>query len=163
MRWCTADLCDHHIDELQVAEPLFQAYGGRPAFRGPAVTLAVFEDNSLVREALEGPGDGQVLVVDGAGSVRCALVGDMLAQIAIDNGWAGIVVHGAVRDSRVISQMPLGLRALATCPRKSVKRGQGRRDTEVTFAGVSIRSGDWIYVDEDGLLVAPRELSLPNP
>lgn len=163
MRWCTADLCDHYIEELQVAEPLFLPYGGRPAFRGPAVTLAVFEDNSLVREALEGPGDGQVLVVDGAGSRRCALVGDMLVRLAIDNGWAGIVVNGAIRDSGVIAQMPLGLRALSTCPRKSVKRGKGQRDTEVNFAGVSIRSGDWIYADEDGLLVAHRELSLPTP
>jgi len=159
MNWTTADLCDDHIEELQIAEPVFRSYGGRQSFSGPASTLAVFEDNSLVRQACESPGDGQVLVVDGGGSLRCALVGDLLAKLAIENGWAGIVVNGAIRDSGPIGAMPIGIRALATCPRKSLKRGQGERNVILAFAGVNIAPGAWIYADQDGIVVAPRSLS----
>jgi regulator of ribonuclease activity A len=160
MAWTTADLCDSFIEELQVAEPLFKSFGARPAFCGPAATLRVLEDNSLVRQALESPGKGRVLVVDGGGSLRCALVGDMLAKLAIDNGWAGALINGPIRDSKIIGTMPLGIRALGSCPRKSVKLGAGERDVAVQFAGLSIQPGDWIYADEDGVLVASRELPL---
>lgn len=160
MDWCTADLCDSFSDELQIAQPLFQAYGGLARFHGPATTLQVFEDNSLVREAFESPGPGRVLVVDGGASLRCALVGDMLAKLAIDNGWAGAIVNAPIRDSKVIGQMAIGIRALGTCPLKSVKLGAGERELTVEFAGVSIKPGDWVYADEDGIVIAPRELPL---
>jgi regulator of ribonuclease activity A len=160
MNWTTADLCDSFSDELQVAQPLMRAFGGLASFCGPAFTVKVYEDNSLVREALESPGLGRVLVVDGAGSLRCALVGDMLAKLAVDNGWAGAVINGPIRDSKTIGSMPLGIRALATCPLKSVKLGAGNREVPVHFAGVSINPGDWVYADEDGLVVAARELPL---
>ena len=160
MDWSTADLCDGFSDELQVAEPLFLAYGGISSFCGPAATLKVFEDNSLVRQAFESPGLGRVLVVDGAGSLRCALVGDMLAKLAIDNGWSGAIINAPIRDSKLIGTMELGLRALGTCPLKSVKLGAGEKDLPVNFAGVTIKPGDWVYADEDGLVVASRELPL---
>jgi len=160
MDWCTADLCDSFSEELQIAQPLFRAYGGTASFYGPAATVRVFEDNSLVREAFESDGQGRVLVVDGAGSLRCALVGDMLAKLAIDNGWAGAIVNAPIRDSRVIGEMPIGIRALGTCPLKSVKLGAGEKELPVQFAGVSIRPGDWVYADEDGIVIATRELPL---
>jgi regulator of ribonuclease activity A len=118
------------------------------------MTLKVFEDNSLVRQALEGPGEGRVLVVDGGGSLRCALVGGMLGQLALDNDWAGIVVYGCVRDTEELNGMALGIRALQAHPRKSHKRGVGDSGLTVRFAGLTVRPGDWIYADEDGLLVS---------
>ena len=158
MVWSTADLCDRFMGELQVAEPLFERFGGKASFAGPATTLKVFEDNSLVRQAFESPGLGRVLVVDGGGSLRCALVGDMLAKLAIDNGWAGAIINGPIRDSKIIGRMPMGIHALGTCPRKSEKRGAGERELPLHFAGISIKSGDWVYADEDGIVVASREL-----
>lgn len=155
MNWTTADLSDAH--EVQVGEPVFRNYG-LPAFAGPCATLRVFEDNSLVRQALEKPGQGRVLVVDGGGSLRCALVGDLLAQLGVDNGWAGVVVHGCIRDSAAIAGMALGVKALQTNPRKSVKKGVGERDVTVTFAGLTIRPGDYLYSDADGILVAAAAL-----
>lgn len=156
MSWTTADLCDAH--EVLVGEPVFRNYGVE-SFCGPCATLRVFEDNSLVREALEQPGRGRVLVVDGGGSLRCALLGDMLAQLAVDNGWAGVVVNGCIRDSAAISRMSLGVKALQTHPRKSVKKGQGERDVEVSFAGLTLRPGDYLYSDADGILVASAALT----
>jgi len=158
MAWCTADLCDQFNQELQVAGPLFTRFGGITSFCGPVATLRVYEDNSLVRQALEGPGLGRVLVVDGGGSLRCALVGDMLAKLAVDNGWVGVIVNAPIRDSKVIGEMPIGIRALGTCPLKSVKLGAGEREVALTFAGVTVRPGDWVYADEDGIVVSSREL-----
>ena len=160
MDWCTADLCDSFSEELQIAQPLFRAYGGTARFYGPAATVKVFEDNSLVREAFESDGMGRILVVDGTGSLRCALLGDMLAKLAIDNGWTGAIVNAPIRDSKVIGKMPIGIRALGTCPLKSVKLGAGQRELPVQFAGVSIKPGDWVYADEDGIVIASRELPL---
>ncbi|MCB9649925.1 MAG: ribonuclease E activity regulator RraA [Deltaproteobacteria bacterium] len=157
MPFKTADICDQHA-EVQVADPVFRAFGRKVAFCGPAHTLRVFEDNSLVRAALETPGGGRVLVVDGGGSLRCALVGDRLAALAVENDWAGIVVHGAIRDSADIDGMALGVRALAANPRKSVKRGDGEAGLTVTFAGVRIAEGAWVYVDADGVLVSDHRL-----
>ncbi len=154
----TADLCDAHADALQIAEPLFADFGGHLAFHGPIATCRVFEDNSLVRAMLEEPGENSVLVVDGGGSLRCALVGDMLAQLACDNGWAGIIVNGCIRDSAAMAGMPVGVKALATHPLKSVKRGIGDRDVPVRFAGVDFRPGAWVYADADGIIVAETQL-----
>ena len=158
MTFSTADLCDANPDVVQVADPVLRAFGGTPAFCGGVATVRVFEDNVLVRAALGEPGKGRVLVVDGGGSLRCALLGDNVAALAHSSGWAGIVVHGCIRDSVAISTIPIGIRALATSPRKSDKRGEGKRDVVVSFAGVAFEPGAYVYADEDGLIVAPRVL-----
>ena len=158
MTFTTADLYDAHEHEVQVGQPVFHSYGGHSTFCGACATLKVLEDNSLVRQALEQPGQGRVLVVDGGGSLQCALVGDLLAQLAIDNGWAGLVVYGCIRDSVAMAIMPLGIKALQTTPRKSVKKGQGERDVTVTFAGLTIAPGNFLYSDPDGILVAESKL-----
>ncbi|MBI2388001.1 MAG: ribonuclease E activity regulator RraA [Deltaproteobacteria bacterium] len=148
----TTDLCDARPD-ARAAEPLFRDFGGQRAFAGAIATLAVFEDNSLVRTALEEPGQGRVLVVDGRGSLRCALLGGNLAALAEKNGWSGVVVFGAVRDAREIAATKIGVKALAAHPKKSEKRGAGSRDVEVTFAGVTFVPGHHLYADEDGIVV----------
>lgn len=163
MSFQTADLCDQHESllrdgSLRVAAPLFHAYGGRRSFHGPIATLKLFEDNSLVRTALESVGGGRVLVVDGGGSLRCALVGDQLARLGVTNGWAGVLVYGCIRDSRAIGEMDIGVLALATHPQKSVKRNVGEADLNVTFAGVSFRPGEHFYADEDGVIVSAQAL-----
>ena len=137
-----------------VAEPIFCSFGLRARFGGPVSTVRVFEDNVLVRAALEEPGEGRVLVVDGGGSLRCALLGDRLAALARDNQWAGVVVHGCIRDSAEIDGMDVGVRAMATHPRKSVKRGEGERDVPVAMAGIRIAPGEYLYADEDGVIVS---------
>jgi len=154
----TADLCDGHDDAVRVLSGGFGSFGGERMFRGQVTTLSVFEDNSLVRHALEEPGDGRILVVAGGGSERCALVGGNLGILAADNGWAGIVVDGCVRDAAELREATLGIRARGTCPRKSVKDGQGDRDVPVTVAGVNLTPGMWLWADEDGIVVADRDL-----
>lgn len=160
MSFATADLYDKYEEQLQIATPMFNDYGGKPQFSGPAATVKVFEDNSLVRGALEEPGDDKVLVVEGGGSMRCALLGDMLAELGIKNGWAGVIVYGCIRDSGVIGKMDIGVKALNTNPRKSVKKGQGERDVPVTFADITIEPGDFIYADEDGIVISKEKLDL---
>ena len=159
MSFATADLYDEHEEKLQIATPMFKDYGGKKKFSGPASTVKVFEDNSLVRAALEEPGNGRVLVVDGEASLRCALVGDMLAELGQKNGWQGIIVYGCIRDSAVIASIDLGVKALNTNPRKSVKKGIGERDVQVTFADVMIKPGDYIYADEDGIVISAEKLT----
>ncbi|MEJ2575444.1 MAG: ribonuclease E activity regulator RraA [Gammaproteobacteria bacterium] len=149
----TTDLCDQLGDAARVAAPLFRDFGGAIGFAGPISTVKCHEDNSLVRAALQEPGAGRVLVVDGGGSLRCALLGDMLAQFGVDNGWAGILVYGCIRDAGAIARMPIGVKALAAHPRKSVKRGIGERDVAVRFADVTFLPGDMLYADVDGVLV----------
>lgn len=157
MSFKTADLCDAHADVL-ICEPLFRSFGGKPRFSGQVVTIKCHEDNSLVKEAVNSPGEGRVLVVDGGGSKRCALLGDMLGAAAVKNGWAGIIVNGCVRDSADLQKMDLGVFALATHPLKSEKRGAGQRDVLVTIGGVRIAPGTFIYADEDGVIVSARDL-----
>jgi regulator of ribonuclease activity A len=159
MSFATADLCDQHDDKIRVTEPVFRNYGANVAFAGRIATAKVFEDNVLVRQALSENGEGRVLVVDGGGSLRCALVGDQLAILAQDNGWAGIVVYGCIRDSAAINAIPIGVRALATHPLKSVKKGAGDRDIPVTFAGVTFVPGQYLYADSDGVIVSPVDLN----
>ena len=149
----TADLCDERGDAAAVLEPGFHEYGGRSRFSGPVATLRVPEDNALVRSILSNPGQGRVLVVDGGGSRRCALVGGNLGALAEANGWAGVVVNGCVRDVAELRLCRIGVRALATHPRKSGKQGLGERDVELTFAGATIRPGDWLCADEDGIVI----------
>ncbi|HRE17857.1 MAG TPA: ribonuclease E activity regulator RraA, partial [Rhodocyclaceae bacterium] len=154
MTFKTPDLCDAFEADigktLRVVAPMFQRYGGKTAFSGRIVTLKIFEDNSLVREALGEPGTGKVLVIDGGGSLRCALVGDQLAILAQKNGWEGIVVYGCIRDSGDINDIAIGVRALNTHPQKSIKKGAGDRDIAVTFGGVTFHPGEWLYADDDG-------------
>ena len=155
MTYATSDLSDERPD-AQVCEPLFQLYGGRPSFAGPISTLKVFEDNAMVRDAVEQPGEGRVLVVDGGGSLRCALFGGNLAVLAAENGWAGVVVNGAVRDVDEIDAQPIGVRALAAVPRRSQKGlHSGQAGLPVVFAGVVFREGEWLSADRDGIVVLP--------
>lgn len=158
MPFQTADLCDAHESDIRVVAPMFRSFGGRRAFGGPIATLKIFEDNSLVRTALEQPGGARVLVIDGGGSLRCALVGDQLALLGVKNGWAGIVVYGCIRDSRPIAEMEIGVFALATHPLKTVKRGVGEADIPVTFGGVTFLPGHHVYADEDGVIVSGTPL-----
>lgn len=157
MDFSTADLCDDH-PEVQVLGPDFFDFGGRARFAGPVRTVEAPEDNSLVRKALAEPGEGAVLVVDGSGSTACALLGDQLAALAAENGWAGVVVFGYVRDREDLARIDLGVKALGTLPRKSEKLERGTLDEPVSFGGVVFRKGAWLYSDPDGLIVADERL-----
>ena len=161
--FATCDLCDTHEEKLAdgsliVFPPVFHPFGKRIAFAGPAATLKVFEDNVLVRAALETAGAGRVLVIDGGASLRCALVGGNLGVLAEKNGWAGILVYGCIRDSMEINQCDIGVRALATHPQRSIRKGLGEIDIRVSIAGVAVNPGDWIYADADGILVTRSAL-----
>jgi regulator of ribonuclease activity A len=134
-------------------------YGGRHAFAGPVSTVRCFEDNSRVKEAVESPGEGRVLVVDGGGSRRRALFGGNLGSAAVKNGWAGVIIYGCIRDSAELGLLNFGIRALGTMPLRSEKRGEGERDIPVRFAGATFRPGDYVYADEDGVIVAHRSLA----
>jgi regulator of ribonuclease activity A len=158
MSLMTTDLSDAHPD-AQVCDPLFRDFGGKKAFHGPIQTLKIFEDNALVRTALETPGQGRVLVVDAGGSMRCAVLGGNLGQLAVKNGWAGVVVNGCIRDAVEIAGLPVGVKALATHPRKSEKGlHSAHKDRIVAFAGVTFRPGAWLYADADGIVVSDQPI-----
>lgn len=158
--WTTPDLCDtHHPDRLVVVQPgLLRGFGGREAFSGAVETVACFEDNSHVKRFADEPGDGRVLVVDGGGSVRRALLGDVIAARFVENGWSGLVIHGAVRDVEILRDLDLGVQAIAPCPVRTEKRGLGDVGVAVTFGGATIRSGQWVYADANGVVVADAPL-----
>jgi regulator of ribonuclease activity A len=158
MDFSTADLCDAFPGGVQVAYPLFHDYGGIERFAGAVETVWVQDDNTLVRESLESPGAGRVLVVDGGGSLKCALVGGRLAGLAESNGWAGLIVNGCVRDVLETRQAQVGIRALNSMPMRSQKNGKGERGGQVSFAGVIFAPGRFVYVDRDGIVVAERDL-----
>lgn len=160
MKHSVPDLCDDFEDRLSVLEPLFRDFGGRERFSGPVSTVKCHEDNSRVKEALAEAGEGRVLVVDGGGSLRHALLGDMLAAMGAENGWSGVVVYGCVRDVEITRTIDLGLRAIAPHPVKSVKRGEGQRDVPVRFAGVTIQPGTVLYADANGLVLAEEDLGV---
>ena len=141
-----------------MADPVFRDWGGAASFAGPVVTLRVFEDNALVRQALETEGGGRVLVVDGGGSLRTALLGGNLAALADRNGWTGLVINGAVRDAAELASIPLGVKALAAAPRRSARTGAGERGVPVSFAGVTFVAGGYLYADGDGVIVSDRDL-----
>lgn len=155
-RWSTPDLCDKHGDVLRVLPPDFTDFGGREAFCGPVVTVACFEDNSRVKELAAEPGHGRVLVVNGGGSLRRALLGDQIALRAADNGWSGMVINGAVRDVEILRTVDLGVRALGAAPRRTDRRGFGAVDVQVTIGAITVRAGDHLYADASGIVVAPR-------
>jgi regulator of ribonuclease activity A len=155
----TTDLCDAHPDKVSVADPIgFTHFGGTKLFNGTIETVKCFEDNSLVRKALEQPGHGKVLVVDGGGSMRCALLGNMLGELGVKNKWNGIIVFGCIRDSAAMATLQLGVMALATIPLKSNKRNEGQQNIPVRFAGVDFVPGAVVYCDEDGIIVAKEAL-----
>lgn len=156
--YATADLVDAHEAILQSCALPFRRYGGRARFGGPVRTLRTFEDNARLKQLVSGPGDGAVLVVDGGGSLRAALVGDVVAALAHANGWAGLVLWGVVRDTVALATLDIGIVALGSNPWKSGKTGAGHVDVVVSFGGATFRPGDWVYADEDGLVVSPTAL-----
>lgn len=149
----TADLYDERGEEVESIAIQFQDLGGTSHFSGPVRTVRCFEDNALVKAVLGTPGEGAVLVVDGQGSVRTALMGDMIAESAVANGWAGVVINGAIRDREAIAKLPLGVKALGSNPKKSAKTGVGEVDVQLVIDGVRIQPGVMIYCDPDGVLV----------
>lgn len=160
--FATCDLCDDHKNDtdgdFRVLPPVFKDYGRRLKFAGQVSTVKCFEDNTLVKAAVDSPGNGRVLVVDGGGSLRRALVGGNLGKAAAKNGWAGVVVDGCVRDSAELAECDVGIRALALMPLPTEKRQEGQSDVAVQVQGVWVRPGDWLYADEDGIVVAARPL-----
>lgn len=158
MSFVTCDLCDDHPDDVRVCEPMFANYGGRGAFGGRIVTVKCFEDNSRVKELLATPGEGRVLVVDGGGSLRCALLGDLIGESAVKQGWAGVIVYGCVRDVDALAELDLGVQALASIPLKSVRKGIGEVDVPVTFGGITFVPGEYVYADNNGVIVAGKAL-----
>ena len=161
MKIVTPDLCDAYPELVRIVEPLFNNYGGRKAFGGEILTIKCHEDNSLVKEHVGNPGNGRVMVVDGGGSLRCALLGDMLAAKAVENGWAGIIIYGCIRDVDDIGTMDLGVQALRTIPIKSNRQGRGDLNIPVTFGGVTFNPGEFVYADNNGIIVASQELNMP--
>lgn len=159
MTYRTTDISDALGDDAIVVSPGFNHYGGRILFAGQMATIRCFEDNSLVREALETPGEGRVLVVDGAASMRCALLGDQLAAMGSANGWSGVIVNGCVRDIADLAAIDLGVMALAAHPRKSVKLGEGDRDVTLQFANAVFQAGQYVYADHDGIVVTPEPVN----
>jgi regulator of ribonuclease activity A len=159
----TADLVDTYGPELRVCDIQFRQFGGRRIFSGPVRTVSCHEDNGLLRDLLRMPGSGGVLVVDGGGSLRTALVGDLIAGAAQANGWAGLVLHGAVRDSAALAHLDLGVKALGTNPRKSAKTGAGAVDIPVTFGHVTFQPGDMLHSDDDGIVLLPPAARVAVP
>lgn len=158
MSFVTPDLCDDFPDDVRVLAPMFNNYGGKRNFYGKVVTVKCHEDNSLVKEQAGLAGEGRVLVVDGGGSLRKALLGDMIAENAVKNGWAGFVIYGCIRDVDAISSLDLGVQALNTIPLKTEKRGIGDLNVPVTFGGVTINPGEFIYADNNGVVVSSKAL-----
>lgn len=162
LAFSTCDFCDAHKGDdsgaFRVLPPVFQSYGARTSFSGPVSTVKCFEDNTLVKAAVDSPGLGRVLVVDGGGSLRRALVGGNLAAAAARNGWAGVVVDGCVRDVAELNAAAVGIRALGLMPLPTEKRNEGQRDVAVQIQGVGVRPGDWLYADADGIVVSARSL-----
>jgi len=161
----TPDLCDANEAQIldgkvRVLDAIFHNYGGLDSFCGEAVTIKCFEDNSIVKQLVGTPGNGRVIVMDGGGSLRRAILGDMLAEKAAINGWAGLVIYGCIRDCDEIKATQIGVKALNTHPMKTEKRGLGDLSVDVTFAGHTIRNGNWVYSDNNGILVSDEELDL---
>ncbi|WGL17045.1 ribonuclease E activity regulator RraA [Microbulbifer bruguierae] len=157
-RISTPDLCDEYPDLIQVLEPMFINYGGKEQFGGEIVTIKCFEDNSLVREQVAKAGRGKVLVVDAGGSMRRACLGDLLAEKACVNGWEGILMYGCIRDVDAISELELGVQALGSHPMKTDKKGIGELNVAVTFGGVTFKPGEYVYADNNGVIVSPQSL-----
>lgn len=155
----TADLADRIGPDIRSCDTAFRNIGGRARFSGRVTTILTFQDNLLVKETMKKPGDGGVLVVDGGGSVHTALVGDVIAGFGVDNGWSGVIVNGAVRDSALLAGLDIGVKALGTNPRKSTQTGNGSAvDVAVEFGGIRFEPGEYVYSDEDGIVVVSEPL-----
>lgn len=163
MELSVPDICDEHFDLLQVLPPVFTDYGKRRIFSGEVVTVKCFEDNSIVKELVGTPGHGRVIVVDGGGSLRRALLGDMLAAKAADSGWSGLVIHGCVRDVEILKTIDLGVRALRPIPVKTDKRGEGQLNVAIDIAGARVEPGQFLYADANGIVVAQHDLGVSLP
>lgn len=161
MEYITPDLCDAYPELVQAVDPMFNNYGGRRSFGGEMVTIKCFEDNSLVREQVAQPGKGKVLLVDAGGSLRRACLGDVLAEKAVKNGWEGIIIYGCIRDVDAIAALDLGVQALNTHPMKTEKKGIGELNIKVTFGGVTFTPGEYVYADNNGVIVSPKALEMP--
>jgi len=159
MSFVTPDLCDENPELVKVVEPMFNNYGGKRAFGGEIVTVKCHEDNSVVKKQASEPGHGKVMIVDGGGSLRCALLGDLIAEKAVENGWEGLVIFGCIRDVDAIGELNLGVQALHTIPIKSVRKDRGDLNIEITFGGVTFAPGAWLYADRDGVIVSPTALT----
>jgi regulator of ribonuclease activity A len=158
MSFATADLVDAHSDIVKSCDTPFRQYGGRARFHGPIRTIKTTEDNALIKQTLSTAGGGAVLVVDNGASLRCALVGDIIAGLGQKNGWAGLVLLGAVRDTTALAGLDIGIKALGSNPWRSSKKGTGQVDVPVSFGSVEFLPGHWLYSDEDGILVSPKQL-----
>jgi len=161
MKFVTPDLCDAYPELVKTVEPGFANYGGVDSFGGEIVTVKCFEDNSKVKELVDEPGEGRVMVVDAGGSFRCAMLGDMLAEKAVKSGWAGIIMYGCVRDVDVLAELELGVQALGSHPMKSLKKGIGEVGIDVTFGGVTFKQGEYVYADNNGIITSPEPLEMP--
>lgn len=162
MSYVTPDLCDAYPDLVRVLEPMVHNFGGRDSFGGEIVTIKCFEDNSRVKEAAGMPGHGKVMVVDGGASIRRALLGDMIAENAVKNGWEGFIIYGCIRDVDAIAQLDLGVQALGAIPVKTDKRGIGDYNVPVTFGGVTFNPGEYVYADNNGVVVSSQALTMPE-
>lgn len=161
MSFVTPDLCDENPEIVSVLAPMLRNFGGRKAFYGPIVTIKCHEDNSLVKEQANETGQGRVMVVDGGGSLRCALLGDLIAEAAYKNGWAGLIIYGCIRDVDAIAELDLGVQALNCIPLKSVRKGRGDLNVDVSFGGITFKPGHYVYADNNGVITAPVALKLP--
>ncbi|ATX81756.1 regulator of ribonuclease activity A [Mariprofundus ferrinatatus] len=155
----TTDLYDKYLEGLQVAAPLFRDFGGKVCFSGQIVTLKALEDNTYLKASFETNGAGKVLVVDGAASMRCAMMGDVMAALGASNGWEGVVINGCIRDSADVAKVNIGVKALGTIPRKTVKRDQGVMDIPLRFADVVFKPGEYLYADEDGIVLSKEKIA----
>ncbi len=154
----TTDLYDKHLENLQVAAPVFKDFGGKVRFSGQIVTLKAFEDNTYLKACFETDGRGKVLVIDGGASLRAAMMGDVMADLGATNGWEGVIINGCIRDSADVKNVNIGVKALATTPRKTVKRNQGTLHIPVSFADVTFTPGRYVYADEDGIVISDTPL-----
>lgn len=159
-QWTTPDICDAFPDDVRVLQPMMKTFGGSTSFFGQVVTIKCHEDNSLVKEQASQQGNGRVMVVDGGGSLRRALLGDMIAEAAVSNGWSGLVIYGCVRDVDALADLPLGVQALASVPVKTLKRGIGDLNVVVEFGGVKVQPGNFVYADNNGVVFADSDLDL---
>ncbi len=162
MKISTPDLCDTYPDSVTIAEPIFKSYGAKPSFGGQIVTVKCFEDNSRVKELAATDGNGKVMVVDGEGSLKRALLGDLIADNARENNWEGIIIFGCIRDVDVIAKIGIGVKALNSIPLKTERKGQGEKNVPVTFAGVTFNPGEYVYSDATGIIVSSAELKMPE-
>ncbi|MCH8865262.1 MAG: ribonuclease E activity regulator RraA [Proteobacteria bacterium] len=158
MKIVTPDLCDENPETVSAVAPIFNNYGGKRAFGGEIVTVRCFEDNTVVKAQAAEDGAGKVMVVDGGGSMRCALVGDMIAANAMKNGWLGLIVYGCIRDVDAISTLDIGIQALNSMPIRSIRENRGELNIEISFGGVTFKPGEYVYADNNGVIISPQSL-----